>query len=292
MFKMWREEEKDVTISYSDGRDPHWVVTQGFMTITGKDKKTLIGSERRKEVQALKEQELINDARVCVAEIYEETEITIEEDMFTNDDYAEAREALRKAYVPMNTLDCCTTASVPCDLATRIGQKYQEWDVLRKTAGTKTKKEDNMRSELYITTAPTQAASASLEQNKLSYLASRLSSIFCEKSMALSKTYGLEDDDRPTTPKEFVQRIKDGKFTLTKRAETMEEENDSFDYYCINDYLRWRDPATKEDKAGYKAALTLMEKAYADTRDTINIATPTEGLAALKAFEAQTFSVN
>lgn len=176
------------------------------------------------------------------------------------------------------SLDCCTTASVPY---TSIGSK-PAWGIL------KNKEEDNMRNELVITANATTSAP---DQSKRDFLGSELYTAFYGKEEALRKTYGLDEDESPKTPKEYVKRIQDGKFVLTKCAELIEED-DYFDSYVINRYITWRDPAVKEDKAGFKTALALVEAARKDTARTITIGTPEEGLAALKAFEAQTFSVN
>jgi len=122
------------------------------------------------------------------------------------------------------------------------------------------------------------------------FLFGKLSSAFTEKDFDLRKAFHLMDDDRPTSVKEFVQRIKDGKFTLPKDWDEEQDEDDC--YFDLSDFvyaLRWRDPAVKEDKAGYKAARETLSKAYDDAATTVMLKSLDDGLKAVEDFKAQTF---
>lgn len=124
-----------------------------------------------------------------------------------------------------------------------------------------------------------------LDQTRLDHLTRRLFVANGNQDLKLRQHFGLEDDNRPATAKEFVQRIKDGKFTL--------RDEDSEDcYYTDADFaynIRWRDPSVKEDKDGYTAAKKNMEAAYNAAKDQIYISSPEAGLKALQEFESATF---
>lgn len=114
------------------------------------------------------------------------------------------------------------------------------------------------------------------------YLDGRLYSLKATKSREGELAFGLRDDDKPQTPKDLIDRITSGKYIV--QPDKMEVT----DYEPLRRF-RWRDPAKKEDRAGYEASQKAMEAATTTVTDTIMIGTPTEALAALKAFEGTTF---
>ena len=114
------------------------------------------------------------------------------------------------------------------------------------------------------------------------YLDVRLANLVNQKDNALTKAFGLRDDDRPGTAKELIDRITSGKYVVP------EERMDTSNYDPIR-YFRWRDPSVKEDYAGYDAAMKNMGAAKTDVEDAINVKTKEEALAALKDFESKTF---
>lgn len=123
-----------------------------------------------------------------------------------------------------------------------------------------------------------------IESSKINYLSARAANVQYGKEQGMRKTFGLVDDYAPETAAELVKRIQDGKFLL---------KDDSKDKTCYDPtrFIKWRDPAVKEDQAGYKAAVDALGKVYQDTKDTIAIGTPAEGLAAVKALDAWTPTV-
>lgn len=126
------------------------------------------------------------------------------------------------------------------------------------------------------------------ESTKRSYLLDRLSIANEAKYQAERKHFGMEDDDAPTTVAELVQRIKDGKFTV--RPQYTGENAKRISYYSeMPVFLRWRDPAVKEDDVGLTKARDVREKAHTEARDQAYIGDAKEGLAALKEFESKTF---
>jgi hypothetical protein len=99
-----------------------------------------------------------------------------------------------------------------------------------------------------------------------------------------NKAFGLEDDASPATAKELVKRIQDGKFMLLP-------DDDREIWERPLKYIRWRDPALKEDQDGYKAwKENTLEPAKTKAERAIQIKTPEEGLAALEAFESTTIN--
>lgn len=120
------------------------------------------------------------------------------------------------------------------------------------------------------------------------YLVRRLDTSKYNVRQALYPKFGLVDDEQPKTTKDLVDRIKAGLFIPPK-----DDEDER--YYGAADVVsnfRWRDPAKVEDKAGFKTADKLLEKSVTDTRDTIMIADPADGLKALQAFETANLLAN
>lgn len=110
------------------------------------------------------------------------------------------------------------------------------------------------------------------------YLASRTIDIYSQKKSSLKKNYGLVDDDTPKDAEEIVARINAGKYII----------EDTKTWRGVEKTFRWRDPAMKEDKAGYDASKITLQKLLQDTRDAIYIKPSIDGLAAVQAFEAAT----
>ena len=123
-----------------------------------------------------------------------------------------------------------------------------------------------------------------IESSKINYLSDRAATVQYRKEQDARKTFGLVDDMAPETAAELVKRIQDGKFIL-------KDETKDKNVYEPARYIKWRDPAVKEDTAGFRAAVDALAKVYQDTKDTIAIGTPAEGLAAVKALDAWTPTV-
>lgn len=137
----------------------------------------------------------------------------------------------------------------------------------------------------YATATVTAATTETQDQRK--YLARRLDDIYYGLERPLFATFGLTDDEAPSTPKELKARIADGKFTIIGLPKDDEDEDeDDFFYGGWSRMIRWRDPAKKLDRDGYDAARKELKAEYQKALDTIKIDEPKAGLDAVKAFEA------
>lgn len=109
-----------------------------------------------------------------------------------------------------------------------------------------------------------------------------------EKRDDLRKAFNLIPDNTPETLKDFIQRIKDGKFV----TDLTEKEQAERTFWCTErmlEEIEWRDPARKEDQPGFDAANELLTNALNDVSDEIIVKTPEQGLESLRAFQAKTF---
>lgn len=109
-----------------------------------------------------------------------------------------------------------------------------------------------------------------------------------EKRDEMRKAFNLIDDREPETLKDFIQRIKDGKF-VTDLTEKEMAERTFWDLDRMFEEITWRDPARPADEAGFEAANVLLTNALNDVSDEIIVKTPEAGLEALRAFQAKTF---
>lgn len=114
-----------------------------------------------------------------------------------------------------------------------------------------------------------------------SYFKNRIAQISNEKGYALRKQFGLVDDAAPETLDDLVKRIQDGKYIIPK-------EYSDRKLYDPARFIKWRDPAVKEDQAGYDAAEALFEKEADKARDAV-MSQPFDKVAeAVQALEAWT----
>lgn len=127
-----------------------------------------------------------------------------------------------------------------------------------------------------------------VETKQRKYLLTRLYELNQDKEYAARKTFNIDDDPAPEGGDQLVERIKSGKFILNQELiDATNKEGRFFSMPCLYG-IEWRDPAKPSDEAGFKAFRDKLNKLYTDTADTINIASPADGLVALKAFEAAT----
>jgi hypothetical protein len=110
-----------------------------------------------------------------------------------------------------------------------------------------------------------------------------------DKEFALRQAYNLIEDDTPDTLKDFIQRIKDGKF-ITELTEKEQAERKFWSTERMLEEILWQDPARKPDEAGFNAASKTLRQSYLDTADEIIVKAPEAGLEALRAFQAKTFN--
>lgn len=148
-----------------------------------------------------------------------------------------------------------------------------------------TREEQNMQT-LNIVTATSGADT--LERQQKSYLENRLYSARREQRDKMRAAFGLADDTAPRTPQEMVDRITAGKYVFKNEDELADCSSDF--YYTPWRYIKWRDPAVKEDCAGFAEADKLLDKAVTDTMDAIMVKSPEEALTAIKELEATEFS--
>ena len=134
---------------------------------------------------------------------------------------------------------------------------------------------------------PMNYASASIStpatetQDQRKYLTNRLQEVYNEKRDSLEATFGLIDDEPPTTAKEMLERIEAGKFVI----KGLDKPDRWFEWYSA---IQWRDPAKKADKDGFEAARKALKAERQKVLDIIKIDEPKAGLEAIKALEAWT----
>lgn len=116
-----------------------------------------------------------------------------------------------------------------------------------------------------------------LDESRIDYLNGRVNDIRYTKSGKLMTKYGLVDDAPPQGAEAFLERIAAGKYVL------VEDRNG---YLPDQKRFKWRDPAVKEDHAGYRTAWEAVEVQVAKAKDSIVVLPAAEGLAAVQAFEA------
>ncbi len=138
-----------------------------------------------------------------------------------------------------------------------------------------TKAPQAIRADINVAAINTGDAAA---QQKQSYLRNRLERIYYAKKDDLMKTFGLVDDEAPNTFEELLARIQAGKYVI-------DEKDAKKRAYLGLDYLRWRDPAVKEDRAGFDAAKEELKKEKQLIEDQIAIADPAVALPLVQALE-------
>jgi hypothetical protein len=131
------------------------------------------------------------------------------------------------------------------------------------------------------------------EQQKAAWLINELDRAFGTKDRELNKTFRMNGAPGPTTLEEFLQRMKDGKYTIEKNYlnddGTIRKNSNYSMWNGLYTYINWETPETAPDHAGYKAASEKLSAAFKDAQRIIQIDTPMNGLAALKEFESKTF---
>lgn len=129
---------------------------------------------------------------------------------------------------------------------------------------------------------------------KREHLLNSLSAAFYPKEMELQKHFGLVDDDRPKTFKEFLERLKAGKYVQVKRNHLddeydYEDDEDDFNPYNPMSNLRWRDPKVKEDKAGFDKARESLRAALSKLNRQVMIVDLDKALDMVEKFEEKKF---
>lgn len=156
------------------------------------------------------------------------------------------------------------------NLAPQVAQPCAVPCVKKQAPKNKEQKETDMRYD-YVST--------NTEQAQRSYALSRLEEIRQSKNNDLRKQFGLNDDEAPLSLNELLARFNSGKWTFPE-----DKKDKQYGTYTIFDIIRWRDPAVKEDDAGYKTAGEKLGESYQKGRDAIALGTPTDAKATLDAF--------
>jgi len=134
------------------------------------------------------------------------------------------------------------------------------------------------------------------------YLNKRLHAVyrsfdFGDKFYELRKFFNIGIQTGPKNYRELIAAIKADEFTIDKKVEKrldrMVEDRESDDYNDFDDDFCFSPMEginftkfPESDWNGHRKAVEEMNKVYQDTKDTIAISDPKDGLAALKAFEA------
>lgn len=132
---------------------------------------------------------------------------------------------------------------------------------------------------------------------KRDFLQTQVWAIRNRKIGEANKHFHIEDDERPKTMKEFLARIKDGKFTVPKYimdpedVDIDEDEDDCsmFDRFYPTSYIKWRDPKKPADHKGLKAVTEKINLAVQKTEREVMVLEMDKALKALETFESQTF---
>lgn len=118
--------------------------------------------------------------------------------------------------------------------------------------------------------------------DKLGYLSGRSYNVFSEKRHDLQKKYGLIDDTDPRTPKDLIDRLASGKFTVS-------QENMNRDHYSPICLFKWRDPNLKQDYEGFNKAEAALKALRTKAEDIIVVMSDDAArLKALQEFESAT----
>jgi hypothetical protein len=118
-------------------------------------------------------------------------------------------------------------------------------------------------------------------QDAQRYISRVLAETYSKASDKLSVQFGMSDEDEPKNSKELVARIQAGNFVIEKSS----SDDDGWGYHPL-DGIRWRDPSKTEDKAGFKAAITLLEAQKQTVNDALAVLEPPVALDALNGFRA------
>lgn len=121
------------------------------------------------------------------------------------------------------------------------------------------------------------------EQAQRSYALSRLEEIRSNKNQGLRKQFHLDDDEAPQSLNDMLARFTSGQFVFPE-----DKKDKQYGWYSVFDMIRWRDPAVKEDDAGYKTANDKLSTVYQTSRDAIALGTPTDAKATLDTFSTLT----
>lgn len=113
------------------------------------------------------------------------------------------------------------------------------------------------------------------------YLVNRAADAHSIQNRELQKTFGMVNDEQPRTAEELINRVLAGKYILKDSSKEVNTSRPA-------DYVIWRDPSVKEDKAGYEAATKELDKQYTITKDAVMSGVYADGLKAVNDLAAWT----
>lgn len=119
------------------------------------------------------------------------------------------------------------------------------------------------------------------------YLLKRTDEVRRSKLSKVYQTYNLEPVAGPLTLNELVQRIKDGKFTIKNNAGDKQSNYNGGFMLAYDSNFSWGTVAP--DESGAQKARDAIEVAATKSRDAIVAGDSAAGLAAIQAFDSQTF---
>lgn len=128
-------------------------------------------------------------------------------------------------------------------------------------------------------------------QIQRNYLRNRADTIHQDKLEDLRAKFHL-NDNYPTSLKDAIQRLRDGKFKLPPDEQIYSREYIHGTYFSWDGLIRsitWQ--LEEPNKEGFETAHAKLQKASNDLFDTIEIADPAVALAKMKEFEDTDFSV-
>lgn len=140
---------------------------------------------------------------------------------------------------------------------------------------------------------PMNYASASIStpatetQDQRKYLTKRLEDVYCNLRDPLEATFGLIDDETPSSPKDLAERLAAGKFIIRGYGDDAKNA-DRYRYWPTAELIQWRDPAKKADTEGFEVARKALKAEKQKALDIIKIDEPKAGLEAIKVLEAWT----
>lgn len=148
------------------------------------------------------------------------------------------------------------------------------------TCPTPEKQKKDVNPMNYASVGLTNISAPSDAAQQRSYLKERLADVDLTLKEGLKDQFKMNPPQPPKTIGDLVDRLKNGAYTIEDADKT--DKRIGIGYWT--DYFSWRtEPA---DEAGYKKAKEELKAAKQKALDTIVIAEPADGLAALQEFEA------
>lgn len=116
-------------------------------------------------------------------------------------------------------------------------------------------------------------------------LTNALWSVSMNYDTAMTKKYGLKDEDLPKNAEDLIAKIKEGKF---KAPDTTAEDYDEGDYRWSPYFgIKFRDPSMKKDREGYEKAMEAFREEKLAIELKVAVLEPAEALKFVEAFKTK-----